>query len=113
MLNTQLTPGNKLKIYRMSKGWSQTDLGKRLGLSAGSSRAIISAHEKDQNGLKHKKDALALIFNTTPDTFINTSNLGDFLKENKSVAILPYLEKIKMFSKFEIACLKLILNEKM
>ena len=77
----QLHPGEKLKILRLSKGYTQKQLAQQLGINPKNARTVISLHESGKNGLKNRKELLGRIFDVTPSTFIQTSVLIEFITE--------------------------------
>jgi DNA-binding XRE family transcriptional regulator len=67
-INSQMTSGKNMRIYRQNYKWTQGELGKRMG---GVSKQNISHMERDIRPIS-KKNAklLAKIFNVPADRFI-------------------------------------------
>jgi len=67
-MKAQMTPGTYLKIYRENYGFTQAELGKRLGNIP---RQHVSNMERGSRNISLKMaKKLAKIFNVSPDKFI-------------------------------------------
>ena len=67
-IKLSITPGDNLKIYRDNRGWTQAQLGEKLG---GLPRQHISNMERGSRPIsKNMAKRLALIFAVPPSKFI-------------------------------------------
>ena len=67
-IKSSTTPGDNLKIYRDNRGWTQAQLGEKLG---GLPRQHISNMERGLRPISKKvAKRLALIFEVPPSKFI-------------------------------------------
>ena len=67
-IKSSMTPGDNLKIYRDNRGWTQAQLGEKLG---GLPRQHISNMERGLRPIsKNIAKRLALIFAVPPSKFI-------------------------------------------
>ena len=67
-IKLSMTPGDNLKIYRDNRGWTQAQLGEKLG---GLPRQHISNMERGLRPIsKNMAKRLALIFAVPPSKFI-------------------------------------------
>ena len=67
-IKSSMTPGDNLKIYRANRGWTQAQLGEKLG---GLPRQHISNMERGSRPIsKNMAKRLALIFAVPPSKFI-------------------------------------------
>ena len=65
---TGMTPGKLLRIYRERAGWSQAELGRRLGAA---SRQYVSGMERGDRGIsKAMARQLAELFDVSAERFI-------------------------------------------
>ncbi|EMO43830.1 helix-turn-helix transcriptional regulator [Leptospira santarosai] len=61
-------PGNNMRTYREMAGWSQTELGQKLG---GIARSHVSEYESGKRSIgKDLAKKLAKLFKTSPEMFI-------------------------------------------
>ncbi len=67
-MKKEMTPGDAVRVYRDNFGFSQAELGKRLG---GLSRHTVSDMENNRRGIsKDIAKKLSSIFNVSADRFI-------------------------------------------
>lgn len=67
-IKSSMTPGDNLKVYRENRGWTQAQLGERLG---GMPRQHVSNMERGVRSISKKTARkLAQIFAVSPEKFI-------------------------------------------
>lgn len=67
-MTKHMTPGKYLRVYREREGWSQSELGKRLGSLQ---RQHVSRLERDERGIsKEMARRLAELFDVPVERFI-------------------------------------------
>lgn len=102
----ELLMGQRIKALRLEKGWSQTELGNRLGVQ----KSVVAKYEKGlvANMKRDKIEALSKIFNVRPSYLMGFTDEPNNSIQKQLVEITSELneegqEKVLEYAKLLVA----------